>query len=48
MTMWDTAAHPSSLTIVLYGATVVVPLIATYTLFWSFVFRGKTRATLYE
>jgi cytochrome d ubiquinol oxidase subunit II len=48
MTIWDAAAHPTALSIVLYGATVVVPLIAAYTLFSYFVFRGKARPTLYE
>jgi cytochrome d ubiquinol oxidase subunit II len=48
MTIWDAAADPSALTIVLYGAAVVVPLIIAYTLFSYFVFRGKTRPTLYE
>jgi cytochrome bd ubiquinol oxidase subunit II len=48
LTIWDAAAHPTALRIVLYGAAVVVPLIAAYTLFSYFVFRGKTRPTLYE
>lgn len=48
LTIWDAAAHRSALTIVLVGAAVVVPLILAYTLFSYFVFRGKTRPTLYE
>ncbi|HEU0202197.1 MAG TPA: cytochrome d ubiquinol oxidase subunit II, partial [Burkholderiaceae bacterium] len=48
LTIWDAAAHPSALSIVLVGAAVVVPLIAGYTVFSYRVFRGKARPTLYE
>lgn len=48
MTIWDAAAHPSALRIVFYGAVVVVPLIAAYTVFSYRVFRGKASESLYE
>jgi cytochrome bd ubiquinol oxidase subunit II len=48
MTIWDAAAHRSALTIVFYGAAVVVPLIAAYTAFSYRVFRGKAQESLYE
>jgi cytochrome d ubiquinol oxidase subunit II len=48
MTIWEAAAHPSALRVVLYGAIVVVPLIAGYTVFSYRVFRGKARESLYE
>jgi cytochrome d ubiquinol oxidase subunit II len=48
MTIWDAAAHPSALRAVFYGAVVVVPLIAGYTVFSYRVFRGKASESLYE
>lgn len=48
MTIWDSAAHPSALRIVFYGAVVVVPLIAAYTAFSYRVFRGKASESLYD
>jgi cytochrome bd ubiquinol oxidase subunit II len=48
MTIWDAAAHPSALRFVFYGAAVVVPLIAGYTVFAYRVFRGKASESLYE
>lgn len=48
ITIWQAAADPSALRFVLYGAVVVVPLIAAYTAFSYRVFRGKARAGLYE
>lgn len=47
MTIWQAAAHPSALRVVFYGAVVVVPLIAGYTVFSYRVFRGKASETLY-
>jgi len=43
MTIWDAAAHPSALKVVLIGALVVLPFIIVYTVFSYRVFRGKTR-----
>jgi cytochrome bd ubiquinol oxidase subunit II len=48
LTIWEAAAHPSALRVVFYGAVVVVPLIAGYTVFSYRVFRGKARDSLYE
>jgi len=48
MTIWEAAAHPSSLKIVLAGALVVLPFIIGYTFYAYRVFRGKAPAKLYE
>jgi len=48
LTIWQAAAHPSSLKFVLVGALIVVPLIIAYSAFSQYVFRGKARAGLYE
>ena len=48
ITIWQAAADPSALRFMLYGAAVVVPLIAAYTVFSYRVFRGKARAGMYE
>jgi cytochrome d ubiquinol oxidase subunit II len=48
MTIWEAAAHPSSLKLVLAGALVVLPFIAGYTIYAYRVFRGKAPASLYE
>ena len=48
ITIWQAAADPSALRFVLYGALVVVSLIAAYTAFSYRVFRGKARAGMYE
>ncbi len=48
ITIWQAAADPSALRFMLYGALVVVPLIAAYTAFSYRVFRGKARAGMYE
>ena len=48
MTIWQAAADPSALRFVLYGALVVLPFIAAYTVFSYRVFRGKARAGMYE
>ena len=48
LTIWDAAAHPSSLKVVLVGALVVLPFIVAYTVFSYRVFRGKARAGLYD
>ena len=47
MTIWEAAAHPSSLKLVLAGALVVLPFIIGYTLYAYRVFRGKAPAKLY-
>ena len=48
ITIWEAAAHPSALTFILWGAVVVLPFIAAYTVFSYRVFRGKARAGLYD
>ncbi len=48
MTIWEAAAHPSSLKFVLAGALVVLPFIIGYTIYSYRVFRGKAPAKLYE
>jgi len=48
MTIWEAAAHPSSLKVVLAGAVVVLPFIVAYTVFSYRVFRGKASAGLYD
>jgi cytochrome bd ubiquinol oxidase subunit II len=47
MTIWDAAAHRSALTFMFWGAVIVLPCIAGYTLVAYRVFRGKVRSKLY-
>jgi cytochrome bd ubiquinol oxidase subunit II len=44
MTIWQAAAHESSLKFVLAGAAVVLPFIVGYTIYVYRVFGGKTKA----
>jgi cytochrome bd ubiquinol oxidase subunit II len=46
--IWQAAAHPSSLKVVLIGALVVLPFIVAYTAFSYRVFRGKATGKLYD
>ncbi|HTQ74445.1 MAG TPA: cytochrome d ubiquinol oxidase subunit II [Burkholderiales bacterium] len=48
MTIWEAAAHPSSLRFMLAGVIVVLPFLVAYTAFAYRVFRGKARPGLYE
>ncbi len=48
LTIWDAAAHPSSLKAVLVGALLVLPFIVAYTAYSYRVFRGKARKGQYE
>ncbi|HXF67703.1 MAG TPA: cytochrome d ubiquinol oxidase subunit II [Burkholderiales bacterium] len=48
MTIWQAAAHPSSLKVVLAAALLVLPFIIGYTAYSYRVFRGKARAGLYH
>ena len=48
LTIWDAAAHPSALVVVLAGTAVVLPFIVAYTVIAYRVFRGKARAGLYD
>jgi len=47
ITIWEAAAHPSALKVVLAGALVVLPFLVGYTVFAYRVFRGKAKAGLY-
>lgn len=48
MTIWDAASHDSALSFMLWGAAIVLPCIAGYTVFSYRVFRGKVREALYK
>jgi len=48
LTIWEAAAHESSLKFVLVGALIVLPFLVGYTIYAYRVFRGKARAGLYE
>jgi cytochrome d ubiquinol oxidase subunit II len=47
LTVWDAAAHPSALKVMLAGVIVVLPFLVGYTVFAYRVFRGKAKAGLY-
>ena len=47
LTIWNAAAHPSALKVVLAGVIVVLPFLVGYTVFAYRVFRGKAKAGLY-
>jgi cytochrome d ubiquinol oxidase subunit II len=48
LTIWEAAAHPSSLSFMLVGVVVVLPFILGYTAISYRVFRGKAKAGLYD
>ncbi|MEM7076884.1 MAG: cytochrome d ubiquinol oxidase subunit II [Pseudomonadota bacterium] len=48
MTIYDAAAAPESLMIILIGACVVVPVIVAYTILAYVVFRGKATTLSYD
>jgi cytochrome d ubiquinol oxidase subunit II len=48
ITIWEAAAHPSSLKVVLIGALIVLPFIIGWTVFVYRVFRGKATGSLYD
>lgn len=48
MTIWEAAAHPSALKVMLAGVVIVLPFLLAYTAFAYRVFRGKARAGLYD
>ena len=43
MTIWQAAAHESSLKFVLVGAVIVLPFILGYTIYVYRIFGGKTK-----
>jgi cytochrome d ubiquinol oxidase subunit II len=48
LTIWEAAAHPSALKVLLIGAAVVLPFIVGYTILSYRIFSGKARENLYE
>ena len=48
LTIWEAAAHPSALKVVLVGALLVLPFILGYTVLAYRIFRGKAKAGLYD
>lgn len=48
LTIWQAASAPESLSIILMGALVVLPIIAAYTVFSYYVFRGKATELRYD
>ena len=48
ITIWEAAAHRSSLTVSLWGAAIVLPFIIGYSILSYRIFRGKARESLYE
>jgi len=48
LTIWEAAAHPSALKVILAGALIVLPFIIGYTAFSYYVFRGKAPDKLYD
>ncbi|MGH8616973.1 MAG: cytochrome d ubiquinol oxidase subunit II [Burkholderiales bacterium] len=48
MTIWEAAAHPSALKVVLAGALIVLPCILAYTALSYRVFWGKAKALTYD
>lgn len=48
LAIWDAAAHPEALIVVLWGAGVVLPFIIGYSALSYRIFRGKAREKLYE
>jgi cytochrome d ubiquinol oxidase subunit II len=48
LTIWDAAAHPSALKVVLIGAAIVLPFIVGYTILSYRIFRGKAGKKLYD
>ena len=48
ITIWEAAAHPSSLAVSFWGAVIVLPFIIGYSALSYRIFRGKARDSLYE
>jgi cytochrome d ubiquinol oxidase subunit II len=43
LTIWDTAAHPSSQLFMLVGTLILLPIILGYTAYSYWLFRGRVR-----
>ena len=48
MTIWEAAAHPSALKVILIGAVIVLPFIVGYTILSYRIFGGKVKEKLYD
>lgn len=48
ITIYEAAAAPESLWIILIGALIVMPMIAAYSIFSYFIFRGKATSLSYD
>jgi cytochrome bd ubiquinol oxidase subunit II len=48
ITIWQAAAHPSSLKVMLVGTLIVLPFIIGYTILSYWIFRGKAPEKLYD
>lgn len=48
ITIWDSAAHSTTLEVMLIGAVLVLPFLLAYTVFAYRVFCGKVHKGLYE
>ena len=48
ITIYEAASAPESLTIILVGAVIVMPVIMAYTALAYYIFRGKARELSYE
>jgi cytochrome d ubiquinol oxidase subunit II len=48
LTIWEAAAAPESLLVILAGSVFVLPMILAYTAFSYWVFRGKLGSLRYE
>ena len=48
LTVWDTAAAPESLSLLLVGTVILLPVILGYTAYSYYVFRGKTTEATYH
>ena len=46
--IWEAAAHPASLEVVLWGALAVLPFILAYNVLAYWIFRGKAKEKLYD
>ena len=43
LTIWEAAAAPQSLSLMLVGVVIILPIILTYTGYSYYVFRGKSQ-----
>jgi len=48
ITIWQAAAHPAALKVMLIGTLIVLPFIVAYTVLSYWIFRGKAPENLYD